>query len=1005
MGQSSSRNRTPQAPQYQDSTHAESSSGTSTPRTASAASKRSRRSSLRRSFLGLLPHASSSGSLRSDPSSNAESTQPPKKRWRSSKRWSKAPASSQLAVAELGQASSSSSGATDIHGDTPAGTRSSSPLLASASWEDSPVGASADVLSDDEQRLSQSVGAWLSGTGPPGNEERGEQADMHDTVHDLPETMYSDGDVQNANDRQGEASGTATEAGPTAEPQPEAPRQFPPPGTLVVVQGVVNTTDAPAPTSSGGSPSSRRPSRSSTPRPPSISIPTSLRRSASTSTPADGERHGTRSRLSSFMSRSRASSDLRPNHESTSNRNSVVSSDLSSSSTSHETGSAEEPSSAENHEAARAENDGRPRPLSPGSIDVLGTLLSVAAAATAASLFSPGLAFQSANGAGNGPGTTRPMSPTPTAGLGNIGGLGGLAGLGLDPLNTNTVPGATQGQRDGRDRIRNVWESLRERLGLNSRNPAFGGVNSSQGEGGNGSGEGRMRPGEMMLAEMARALNLGLGLNGEGGSASSTASDDATVVPSDSASSSDATVTPAVEAPLPPEDSFERFLINLQADLRAALSEDGAGATSQRDSVPQPASAPAHEEDQSEAGAIPTIQVEDTSPVEAGGTLSSDEQNDTDDNDLSPLATISDDSDNDDEEDEEDNMHEDDHERRLPRTPTPIPTGAFPFGGEHRQGANGDRRPPGINLWRLYRFQPIPAATLGHAASTSPTASSNSNTEAVHASAPTGAGSAPPSSTSPILQAASSESSAVPSTPTTNAHANVVVPVIVVGLQSVDMARTQDRNHSRRDSAPPADDGGTSMDPSESFEDFAQMAAGSADGQTGGAGQPRGRTWQSRAANALRTLRPGRRGGSHRRSSDTSGARTFLIYVIGGYYPPNHHMVTGSDSLDSYEALWELAELLGQVKPPVATKEDIDNSGLQIIKSSELTRYEQDGKLASNCVERCLICLDGYEAEEELRLMSCKHAFHKDCVDKWLQVGRNNCPACRTKVCLSSPAC
>lgn len=31
--------------------------------------------------------------------------------------------------------------------------------------------------------------------------------------------------------------------------------------------------------------------------------------------------------------------------------------------------------------------------------------------------------------------------------------------------------------------------------------------------------------------------------------------------------------------------------------------------------------------------------------------------------------------------------------------------------------------------------------------------------------------------------------------------------------------------------------------------------------------------------------------------------------------------------------------------------------------------------------------------------MTCKHAFHKDCVDKWLQVGRNNCPACRTKVC------
>lgn len=48
----------------------------------------------------------------------------------------------------------------------------------------------------------------------------------------------------------------------------------------------------------------------------------------------------------------------------------------------------------------------------------------------------------------------------------------------------------------------------------------------------------------------------------------------------------------------------------------------------------------------------------------------------------------------------------------------------------------------------------------------------------------------------------------------------------------------------------------------------------------------------------------------------------------------------------------ELAELLGQVKPPVATREEIDKSGLQIINSSELAQYEQEGKVASNCAER-----------------------------------------------------
>ncbi|KAJ7079369.1 hypothetical protein C8R43DRAFT_910164, partial [Mycena crocata] len=47
---------------------------------------------------------------------------------------------------------------------------------------------------------------------------------------------------------------------------------------------------------------------------------------------------------------------------------------------------------------------------------------------------------------------------------------------------------------------------------------------------------------------------------------------------------------------------------------------------------------------------------------------------------------------------------------------------------------------------------------------------------------------------------------------------------------------------------------------------------------------------------------------------------------------------------------------------------------------------------------QCLICLDDYTEEDDIRVLSCRHAFHMDCVDRWLETGRNNCPACRTKV-------
>jgi hypothetical protein len=128
-----------------------------------------------------------------------------------------------------------------------------------------------------------------------------------------------------------------------------------------------------------------------------------------------------------------------------------------------------------------------------------------------------------------------------------------------------------------------------------------------------------------------------------------------------------------------------------------------------------------------------------------------------------------------------------------------------------------------------------------------------------------------------------------------------------------------------------------------------------------------------------------------RGNDDGHGSTTFFIYVIGGenpilssdwavcallrftltdchlrfqpgYYPPNHQLVIGTDPLDSFE---ELAELLGQAKPQTASKEDIDNSGLEVIRMSALAEYEKLGRVAPMCVDRvraflCFVgCCDG----------------------------------------------
>ncbi|CAI8598274.1 unnamed protein product [Vicia faba] len=46
----------------------------------------------------------------------------------------------------------------------------------------------------------------------------------------------------------------------------------------------------------------------------------------------------------------------------------------------------------------------------------------------------------------------------------------------------------------------------------------------------------------------------------------------------------------------------------------------------------------------------------------------------------------------------------------------------------------------------------------------------------------------------------------------------------------------------------------------------------------------------------------------------------------------------------------------------------------------------------------CSVCLCDFEEGEKVRSLKCKHAFHKDCLDKWLQDYLATCPLCREQV-------
>lgn len=44
----------------------------------------------------------------------------------------------------------------------------------------------------------------------------------------------------------------------------------------------------------------------------------------------------------------------------------------------------------------------------------------------------------------------------------------------------------------------------------------------------------------------------------------------------------------------------------------------------------------------------------------------------------------------------------------------------------------------------------------------------------------------------------------------------------------------------------------------------------------------------------------------------------------------------------------------------------------------------------------CCVCLSKFEVDEEVSELSCKHFFHKGCLEKWFSNHHSTCPLCRS---------
>ena len=102
----------------------------------------------------------------------------------------------------------------------------------------------------------------------------------------------------------------------------------------------------------------------------------------------------------------------------------------------------------------------------------------------------------------------------------------------------------------------------------------------------------------------------------------------------------------------------------------------------------------------------------------------------------------------------------------------------------------------------------------------------------------------------------------------------------------------------------------------------------------------------------------------------------------------NHIQRTGQDTVDpdnmTYEQLMDLQEQVGKVK--------VGLSPAQVARLRH-EHYSPDAHKLSSCS----ICLNEFDAGQEIVKLGCLHLFDSDCLKRWVDDNKN-CPICKAEI-------
>ncbi|XP_056136700.1 RING finger protein 150a [Lampris incognitus] len=75
----------------------------------------------------------------------------------------------------------------------------------------------------------------------------------------------------------------------------------------------------------------------------------------------------------------------------------------------------------------------------------------------------------------------------------------------------------------------------------------------------------------------------------------------------------------------------------------------------------------------------------------------------------------------------------------------------------------------------------------------------------------------------------------------------------------------------------------------------------------------------------------------------------------------------------------------------------LGDAAKKAINKLQVRTIKKGDKETESDFDNCAVCIEGYKPSDVVRMLPCRHVFHKHCVDPWLQDHRT-CPMCKTNI-------